>query len=79
MFIFLYSLLQDNIREVSKATEMGDGFDFRPGENLGVILGLQQQRLSPDDDLEIAVSACILACDFVIRCCRGTALFGYRW
>eukprot|EP00752_Nemacystus_decipiens_P011717 g10398.t1 len=43
----------DILRAVSEATELQDGFALRPGENLGVHLGLIQEFMDNNDRVQM--------------------------
>lgn len=69
--LFSSHIPQDNLRTVSEATAAENGFDLRPGENLGVRLGLFRDGLNLENRLTRAVSerASVL---FKVRCRRAT-------
>jgi len=56
-------ILQDNLRALSMATELEDGFALRPGENLGVHLGVTHD-IQTNGRLKRVVSSC-----FNLFCC----------
>lgn len=66
--------VQDNLRTVSEYTER-DQHELRPGESLGVRLGLVNENLDREEEVTLQVSACIPCPCVLRRSCRVGHVF----